>query len=116
MSIPPPPPELPIAWDIPCLRCRYNLRTRLPSELCPQCGLPASVSLEAYEETARITWTPMTVAAALVLFPAAILLGAMLTTTIRVMHTYMPALYLIEALSHYAAVIGVLVAVMLYLR
>src|SRR5690349_17335013 len=30
-----------IAMDVPCVKCRYNLRGLPPSTNCPECGTPA---------------------------------------------------------------------------
>ena len=46
-----PPPR--ILTDVPCLRCRYNLRGVDPQGQCPECGHLNHVSLLAWEEDRR---------------------------------------------------------------
>jgi hypothetical protein len=46
--------DLPLIEDIPCITCGYNLRSKRPSEKCPECGAPVAPSIEV----ARIECLP----------------------------------------------------------
>ena len=37
-----------VVFDLPCVRCQYNLRTLERSGRCPECGEPVELSLRAY--------------------------------------------------------------------
>ncbi|QQE10263.1 hypothetical protein JD969_12200 [Planctomycetota bacterium] len=40
-------PDAPITQDLVCINCNYNLRTLTPSQLCPECGHPISITLNS---------------------------------------------------------------------
>lgn len=44
----PPIPSPPLAADLLCIHCQYNLRTRSPQDRCPECGAPVAQSLAHY--------------------------------------------------------------------
>ena len=48
-AVPHFPPTQPIEEDLFCTGCQYNLRTRTPSDRCPECGLPIARTLEHYQ-------------------------------------------------------------------
>ena len=50
-TTPPPSPQL--IDDVPCLRCRYNLRGLAPDGQCPECGHLVHVSVLAWDEDRR---------------------------------------------------------------
>jgi hypothetical protein len=47
-----------ISTDLPCVHCGYNLRTRLSSGLCPECGSPVidTLNLNTELERSRPGW------------------------------------------------------------
>ncbi|MEZ6193135.1 MAG: DUF6688 family protein [Phycisphaerales bacterium] len=53
-----PAPEAPLDDDLPCHACGYNLRTRLPSQTCPECGASVSEAITVSEQ--RKTRPPLT--------------------------------------------------------
>jgi hypothetical protein len=38
----------PLAEDVPCMQCGYDLRTKRPSEKCPECGTSVAPSIAAH--------------------------------------------------------------------
>lgn len=42
--------DLPLDEDLPCHACGYNLRTRRPSQACPECGASVSAAITASEQ------------------------------------------------------------------
>ena len=45
MTPAPSPPDSPLTTDLPCAKCHYNLRTKKPSEICPECAHPVADSI-----------------------------------------------------------------------
>ena len=59
--------ETPLDADVLCWRCRYNLRTRLPSQRCPECDTSIAESIERGREWAALLYRPGSAANALLL-------------------------------------------------
>src|SRR3954468_3756176 len=52
-------PDAPIiAYDLPCRRCRYNLRTLATDGRCPECGTRVAVTLGLEPTLAPLLDTP----------------------------------------------------------
>ena len=62
-----PPMDAPLAVDLLCSHCHYNLRTRLPSQSCPECNTPISVSLVHRYQWSQLLHNPLKAANALLL-------------------------------------------------
>jgi hypothetical protein len=58
----------PIAQDLPCFKCAYNLRTALPTSLCPECATPVRVSIEFQKSQPSLAQGAGGVAAAAFIF------------------------------------------------
>jgi hypothetical protein len=48
VTLAPPDSDAPLDQDIFCAQCAYNLRTKRPSELCPECAHPVTPSIELH--------------------------------------------------------------------
>ncbi len=53
-----PAPDQPLDNDLPCHACGYNLRTRRPSQACPECGAAVSAAIAVSQQ--RKTRPPLT--------------------------------------------------------
>jgi hypothetical protein len=53
---PPVSPSRPVAFDLPCAQCGYNLRGLSPAGCCPECGLRISDSAYADAFVGPLPW------------------------------------------------------------
>ncbi len=67
MEMTPAVAETPLDADVLCWRCRYNLRTRLPSQRCPECDAAIAESIVRGREWGELLYRPEWAANALLL-------------------------------------------------
>lgn len=92
MDQPPAHPDLPqaadslakrLAGDLPCARCRYNLRSLSITEQCPECGLPVLTTILGVVDPRagelQPLRMPLLIASGLILWTTSALLAASLT-------------------------------------
>lgn len=84
-STPPPAPDL--GGDLPCARCRYNLRGLSIRAVCPECGTPIKATIltriDPLASELRPIFLPRLTALGLLIWGSAPVLAAVLVWSIR---------------------------------
>src|SRR5271170_2025196 len=101
MSESPTISDAPLTEDILCMRCGYNLRTRRPSEICPECALPVAPSIQYHADGSNIVPHP-TLAALSLTFLAMVFGVRFLMTILYVLQPPFAAVRLL----YYALALG----------
>ncbi len=68
--------DTPLAENVPCLRCGYNLRTKRASEVCPECEAGVGPSIQYHAEGANVVPQPKLAALGFTLLAVSFALGA----------------------------------------